>query len=383
MGVWYENFDYDRNPFVIRPDEKTFTGFRDVLKKIAEGIASEEVIIVTGQPGSGKTTLLKFLLSRIRDPLKPIYYNAIEEKFNMEEITGDKKGFLETVFKLQKENQKNIVLLVDEAHHLKEEEIQRIKAGYDSGVFRSLIVSTTKPLDALPPTLVDRASTIISLRPMTPDEAWSMIEKRLNGLPNPFHKDSIKLITEYANGNPRKILKTCEYILKEITANYQDLPTYILPQHVTKVLGIDKIEVVKEKEDSSEKENEETPEEQEERMHFEDVDLGNPLLNSLSPLQKRIILALKDREDASYDELEETIGAKRSTLAKQISRLSMSSDPELLKKKGITRPLVEKIGTNGSTRVKLTEYARSLLEPVNVVEEKNDIPLDLSKITIV
>ncbi len=383
MGVWYENFDYDRNPFVVRPDEKTFVGYRDIIKKVAEGIASEDVIIIRGETGSGKTTLLKYLFSKIRHPLTPIYYNAIEEKFDMKKITGDKKGFLETVLNLQKERKKNIILLVDEAHKLRDEEIERIKAGYDSGVFRSLIIATTEPLENLPRSLVDRATTILELRAMTTDEAWSMIEQRLNGMPNPFQKESLDLIVRYANGNPRRIFKTCELVLKELPVKYSDLPTYILPEHVSEILGINNNDEQVKVEEKTEKTSEEH-----EEYEIEDIDLGSDLLNSLSPLQKRIIHALKEGP-LTYDELEKKVGAKRSTLAKQISRLSMSSDPELLMKKGITRPLVEKVGTNGSTKIKLTEYAKSLLEPVEIVEEKEEeikpsIPeIDLSRITII
>ena len=378
MGVWYENFDYDRNPFVVRPQETTFSGYRDILKKVAEGIASEEVIIIRGETGSGKTTLLRYLFSKIKSPLTPIYYNAIEEKFDMEKLTGDKTRFLDTILNLQRQSRKNIILLVDEAHHLGEKEIQRIKAGYDFGVFRSLIIATTKPVNELPPSLVDRATTIIELRPMTPDEAWSMVEKRLDGMPNPFQKESISIITKQASGNPRKILKSCEQALKAISTNYPDLPTYILPEHIYQVLGI--------KPSSNEEEKEVEPGDE---LEIENIDLKSDLLNSLSPLQKKIIYVLSEEGEVDYDELERVTRTKRSTLAKQISRLGMSSDPELLQKKGISKPLIERVGSNGSTKIRLTEYARSLLEPIKLVEkddenEKESEPvLDLSKITIV
>ncbi|GEM_PF-1395447 len=382
MGVWYENFDYDRNPFVVRPDESSFVGFRDIVKKVAESIASEDVIIVKGGIGSGKTTFLKYLYSKMKDPLTPVYYNAIEERFDIHKLTERDKSFVDALFHLEKQKAKNIILLVDEAHKLKPHEIERIKAGYDSGLFRALVIGTSRPIEELPRSLVDRATTVIEIRPMTTEEAWAMIEKRLNGLPNPFHRDSIATIVAYSKGNPRRILKTCAQVLREISTRYPEIPTYILPEHVSDVLGIS---VKEEKEKTSEYVQPESEVKEIRRVPDEDIDLGNELLNALSPLQKRIILALKDNE-MTYDELEAATGTSRATLAKQVSRLCMASDPEILKKKGINRPLLEKVGTNGSTKIKLTEYAKSLLEPVEIVDDTSVeiVPdLDLSKITIV
>ncbi len=170
-----------------------------------------------------------------------------------------------------------------QAHKLRDEEIERIKAGYDSGVFRSLIIATTEPLENLPRSLVDRATTILELRAMTTDEAWSMIEQRLNGMPNPFQKESLDLIVRYANGNPRRILKTCELVLKELPVKYSDLPTYILPEHVSEILGINNNDEQVKVEEKTEKTSEEH-----EEYEIEDIDLGSDLLNSLSPLHLKI-----------------------------------------------------------------------------------------------
>jgi hypothetical protein len=358
MEAWYEKFDYNRNPFYVRPDTVTFVGYQDIITDMVQGLVSEDLIVLTGDYGSGKTTLLRFISNNTGKPYTPLYFNAIDSPFDLDSLLLKKKSFIDRLFKLKYGKRDKVILFVDEFSALQPRDQELVKSKYDDGLFYSVVLCGNG-VDSVPASILDR-SVRMRMRPMKEKEAIDMIQKRLEGKPNPFTAEAMAAVVKLSAYNPRKILKNCEELFRKVFT-LPEIPAFITPEVVAQLLGASPSAVAKPTVDTLVKEREEVKA----RLPFivaeaEQAKPKSGLWEKLSPLQRDILTALgKGRLD--YSALAEAVGKPRDTVAKQVSRLCLASDADYMSKRGISRPLLRKDASGSVVKLELTDFGREAI----------------------
>jgi len=126
------------------------------------------------------------------------------------------QGFLINSYK----EKRNVVLFIDEAQLLdnKALELLRSMLNFETHVHKLIQIVLGGQLelkarlqDEKNKALYSRISTYSLLDPMTPEEAFEMIDLRCKyvDVPNPFSKEQAERIYELTGGVPRSILKVC------------------------------------------------------------------------------------------------------------------------------------------------------------------------------
>ena len=298
---WFKNFGWNDNPFKIRPDSENLIGFLDIRSKVLSYLHAESPLLILGPTGTGKTTLLQWL----KKQKDAVYINSLDydEKKFKKQISGLRRKLKKLL------GSKNIVL-IDEAHAMPLEFSEWLRAKFDSGEIDSLIMAAVHDEMNFSPAFIDRiGARKIEMRKITEEEAFKMVKQRIfaHGDEIPFTNNALKYIFKLSDYHPRKILENCEKCC--IHASWSGL-RYIDEEFVKKVL-----EPIKPKQTKLPSKN-------------------------LSPIQQKI-LDLLSNQNLTTQEIAQKLNISRASAAKQISRLMLRTDGELMKKKGITSPLVE------------------------------------------
>lgn len=106
-------------------------GRDEEAQEILYRIASGSMLLIKGDQGSGKTSLLKYAVENFRGKGKVIYINI--------KTFGKRLD----VAKLLPPKAKGMILLVDNAHYLSEENNKKIKYFYDQDQIKSAVFTTT------------------------------------------------------------------------------------------------------------------------------------------------------------------------------------------------------------------------------------------------
>ncbi len=257
---YYKLLGLEKEPFSTSPDPALFylsRGHKAALYRLGSAVKLRRGLsIVIGDIGTGKTTLsrkLFYMLSEEKDIsfsmiLNPVY--ATEEEFlrdllkifKIEERvqTQSVKGYLEVIehylLKRGVEEDKTIVLLIDEAQKLSLEslEILRTLLNYETDEYKILQVILVGQMEILP-TLKEmknfwnRISLKCIVAPLDEDETKNLIDFRLkeagakNGLNSFFQEDAVKEIFEFAHGYPRRINLMCHDALEQLVINNKSI----------------------------------------------------------------------------------------------------------------------------------------------------------------
>jgi Cdc6-like AAA superfamily ATPase len=307
--TWYEKYSWSSNPFELIPMPDTISGVEEIRKEVLEYINSDDCCLLTGEDGLGKTIILKWLESYPSPNTIPIYINtlgmSVDEilKINIDKMIKEKSG---SSFFGKK---KKIIMLIDDANTLQPLIGKSIKRNFDEKTISSIVLaSDTDALTNLEGNLLDLiGNRKIKLRPLTAEEAMGMIINRVRHK-NPFEPGSLEPIFRKANFNPRKILELCEMIAKENSEKT------ITKESVEKYFEF-KAEI---KTSASE------------------------IIYKLSPLQKQIVNILKTG-DFTPSQIARKLNKPTKTITSQLAYLSLKSRVEVMKRKGIEQPLVEKV----------------------------------------
>jgi type II secretory pathway predicted ATPase ExeA len=312
---WFEGYGWSANPFEINHVTNLISGVEDIRKKMLEFIKSNDCCLLVGPSGSGKTLLLKWLEGIGTQGTVYIYLNTIgmTEK-EMKENILDKKIKENSGFWPKK---KSVVVLVDDAESLTSSIGDSLKVNFENKTINSVVLaSETTELSSLRANLLGEVGErVIRMRPLTNDEATVMIQNRVLSI-NPFEQASLELIFQKAGMRPRKILEFCEFVAKSNTEKVitADFVTKLFEEKGKKPVNI-----------------------------FE----------NLSPLQREIVEILRTGDFRPVD-IAVRLGKQSKTITSQLAYLSLKAGAEMMKRKGVEHPLVEKVSER-PTKYRLKE----------------------------
>jgi type II secretory pathway predicted ATPase ExeA len=189
---------------------------------------------IIGEAGVGKTILLKWLEDRLGkyNRIHSVYINAavfkeqvnIMQKMIIPLLSFYERNFSKPHLKLsssefmsllkKKLEHKSVALLVDNAHHLIEKNLELIKGLRREGLkLQVIITSTPKEYEKSRLAELGQDELGITLRRLTYDESKEMVSKRIEAFGGrgtyPFSEEDLKEIFEKVDKNPKEFLKTC------------------------------------------------------------------------------------------------------------------------------------------------------------------------------
>ncbi len=178
--IWYKEFGFKHNPLCIKPidefelffDDKNL--IKDVIKHINQ---QEENLVLIGPLGTGKTSILKKIIQEFGGKRKLYYYNAYSAStpLNFEKVLKRAGNLFSRTFG---KKSKDVILFIDEAHHLSPENLEDLEEYLDKH-FRSIILATSKQDYEVPKELREEFKKIINLENFTEKDAHNIIKDRL------------------------------------------------------------------------------------------------------------------------------------------------------------------------------------------------------------
>lgn len=211
---WYEELDFDENPFEIKT---RMVGQENILDEAYYTIMSGNILIVEGPQGTGKTKLLQEVVKKFGGRGKIIYLNGkkLEKELNIENVVTQKNGILGALFKKMP---KNMILLMDDVEHLSERNYERIKYLFDMNHLRAVIFAT-KDADKLKFTesLRQRIRKTMPIETLSDYEAVQVIREKLGN--NCMNDRVIKETFHQSEKNMKKFLENAETVCKAYIDN--------------------------------------------------------------------------------------------------------------------------------------------------------------------
>jgi len=208
---WYKKFGFNQNPLSIKPSEnfELFFDNKNLLEDVINAIGKKENIVLKGKLGTGKTSVLKKIIKKFGGSRKLYYYNAFSASSSLDFDRVIKKagGFFSRFFNLKS---KEVVLFIDEASHLKDENIKELK-NYLGNYFKSVILASSDTNYKVPKELEESFNQTIDFENFTQNDAYNLIKNRLGeDIYKEIFKDSdIKSIYQ-KNKTPREFLLKCD-----------------------------------------------------------------------------------------------------------------------------------------------------------------------------
>lgn len=189
---------------------------------------------LVGEQGVGKTTMLRWLENRLMkyNRIHAVYINAavFKEQVNvlhsmiMPLLSFYEKRFSKPHTKMlsadllvllkKKLGHKSVALLLDNAHHLTDKNLELIKSLRKENLkLQVLVTSTPKGYEKSRLAELGQDELNITLRRLTFDEAKEMIQCRVEAFGGkgiyPFSEEDLKKMHDKADKNPKEFLKQC------------------------------------------------------------------------------------------------------------------------------------------------------------------------------
>ncbi|MBU1870253.1 MAG: AAA family ATPase [Candidatus Omnitrophica bacterium] len=247
---YYNILGLEKEPFSTSPDPEFFyhsAGHDSALKRLEIAIRLRRGLnIILGDIGTGKTTLSRTLLQAFEDDNDYIFHMILDPGFKSEfqflltlvkmfnivpqfKSTLDFKEALEKyLFQKGVEENKTIVLLIDEGQKISPEnlEVLRTLLNYETNEYKLLQLVIMGQVELLPKikrirNFMDRVALKYTINPLDEEETKELVHFRLKQagythLDNLFSDDAIKLIHKQTQGYPRRIAMLCHDALETI-----------------------------------------------------------------------------------------------------------------------------------------------------------------------
>jgi len=236
MDPWFRQLGFFNNPLSIKPAafHSELFGYDGIISETFEKIRDGEVLFIEGEYGFGKTSLLKKIIRAFGGRKKLIYYSCNRKEYDLDidELLKGVYGFWGRLFGRRG---KNMVMLLDEAQELDEDDFDNLIENYENGNLKSVVlVSSDANKVRFTPNfkkLIDK--NIIKLKKVDNNAAVDLVRKRI-GYISVIPDEMITKIYKKSDYNPRKFLRNTEEVLKYVVDNSEDAVT---DEHVKKVLG--------------------------------------------------------------------------------------------------------------------------------------------------
>lgn len=337
---WYNALGWRNNPFDYRPSAEFFV-FDDLSNEVVKHIESNSVISTYGIAGMGKTSLLHYLDQTLSKDKYITLYIDFRETSTKEELENllrrnimSRTNFIGKLFKaISKEdtsyvddikkvlNNKKMVIFLDEAGLLKDEKIANILATIKDRVDCSIVSTSILPLSSYEiykgSFREGRVAREIAF-PIPKNESLKrMINGRIESVGGnkifPFSEDALDYLTKISGNIPRELLINCQNASTlYVDEKYEREITQADLEHLLtgKTIG-----------------------------EHEDENIKR-IYENLSENQKVIIKALVQPKTAQ--ELEKELQISYGSITKEIGRLMLQTDTDMMFRKGLRNPVCTK-----------------------------------------
>jgi len=240
----------EKEPFSTSPDPQFFyhsASHNTALKRLEISIRLRRgLCMILGDVGTGKTTLSRTLLQAFKDEDNFLFHLILDPSFKSEfqfllylvKIFGIMPEFKSTIdfkealekylFQKGVEENKTIVLLIDEGQKITQEnlEVLRTLLNYETNEYKLLQLVIMTQVELLPRVekirnFIDRVSLKYTINPLDENETNKMINFRLkqagyNWQKSLFTDEAVRLIYRHTQGYPRKIALLCHDALEAV-----------------------------------------------------------------------------------------------------------------------------------------------------------------------
>jgi len=214
---WYEELDFDENPFDTNPTRfaDRLVGMEEVIDELAYRAGAGTMVFIEGKKGFGKTALLWSIIRKYRGRGRVIYVDCgkLEKELNIEKLLVQRNGIGGAIFG---KKPRNMILLLDNVSTLSKTNTERIKFFFDEGYLLSVIFTGTD-YDSVrfSKSIKDRIGRrIIRLRELEPYQAVSLVRNRI-GSTEMITDELVELAFAKAGKSPLVLLEKLDILFRK------------------------------------------------------------------------------------------------------------------------------------------------------------------------
>lgn len=334
---WYHSLGWRGNPFDYRPSANFFV-FKPLAAESIKQIDAGAVISTYGTAGMGKTSLLHYLDSKLpksryvtvfldfREITSKAEFMAVMHRRLaaaggllakiQEAFTASNRTLVERINTALGKRQ--LVLLIDEAGLLRDSEIASLLATIKDRTHSAIVTTSIEPLSSYEiykgSFREGRVAKQVQFPLPANEDIYEMVRERIESVGGsrtyPFSREALEYLARISGNIPREVLINC-----------QNASMYYVDESLNRELTRADLEILLA--------GKTIPGD-------EDEDLQR-VYDNLSENQQQIIRAMLSPKTAQ--ELEKELGITYGSLTKELGRLMLQTDVDMMRRKGLKQPV--------------------------------------------